>query len=224
MSDDFICPFCNHAIALTNETHRSYTRIFDGEMSHMLPVSSAPFSVYLDFYRCPHCNEESIVVTGAGTKVHGITRWIHPLSTAKQFPDYIPEQIRSDYNEACSIVDLSPKASATLSRRCLQGMIRDFWQVSGKANLYQEIDAISGKVDSATKNALNAVRQIGNIGAHMETDIDKIVDIDPNEAQTLLLLIERLLNAWYVDRHNTDELLAEINSINDAKQDQRSES
>ena len=52
-----------------------------------------------------------------------------PASKAKVFPDYIPVAIRDDYTEACAIKDLSPKASATLARRALQGMIRDFWQV-----------------------------------------------------------------------------------------------
>jgi hypothetical protein len=47
-------------------------------------------------------------------------------------PDYIPEQIKDDYYEACSILNLSPKASATLARRCLQGMIRDFWGITKK--------------------------------------------------------------------------------------------
>lgn len=50
-----------------------------------------------------------------------------PPSGAKAFPDFVPAAIRADYEEACLIVDLSPKASATLSRRALQGMIRDFW-------------------------------------------------------------------------------------------------
>ena len=57
-----------------------------------------------------------------------VKRWrLIPESDAKVFPDYIPQQIREDYVEASKIKELSPKASATLSRRCLQGMIRDFW-------------------------------------------------------------------------------------------------
>ena len=51
-----------------------------------------------------------------------------PPSQAKTFPTYIPQAIRDDYREACLILDLSPKASATLARRCLQGMLRDFWK------------------------------------------------------------------------------------------------
>lgn len=49
-----------------------------------------------------------------------------PPSFAQVWPEYVPAPIRSDYEEACAIRDPSPKASATLARRCLQGMIRDF--------------------------------------------------------------------------------------------------
>ncbi|MFH4289477.1 DUF4145 domain-containing protein, partial [Acinetobacter baumannii] len=71
---------------------------------------------------------------------------LKPNSSAKTFPDYIPKAVLDDYNEACLIRDLSPKASATLSRRCLQGMIRDYWGVS-KNTLNEEIKAIKDRID-----------------------------------------------------------------------------
>ena len=60
-----------------------------------------------------------------------ILTWsLRPQSSAKAFPQYIPGPVLQDYEEACLIAVLSPKASATLARRCLQGMIRDFWGIS----------------------------------------------------------------------------------------------
>jgi hypothetical protein len=56
-----------------------------------------------------------------------VRNWgLMPESDAKPQPDFIPKALVEDYTEACRIRDLSPKASATLARRCLQGMIRDF--------------------------------------------------------------------------------------------------
>ena len=55
---------------------------------------------------------------------------LFPISDAIIFPEYIPAQIRQDYGESCKIVSLSPKAFATLSRRCLQEIIRDFWSIN----------------------------------------------------------------------------------------------
>lgn len=122
-----------------------------------------------------------------------------PTSSAKVLPDYIPVMIREDYEEACAILGLSAKASATLARRCLQGMIRNFWQVNG-TNLYQEIEAIKSLIDPSVWDDINAVREIGNIGAHMEKDINLIVDIDEGEAKLLIELIENLIEEWYINR------------------------
>ena len=122
-----------------------------------------------------------------------------PPSKAKTFPFYIPQAILDDYREACLIQDLSPKASATLSRRCLQGILRDFWKVKA-GRLVDEIDQIKDKVDPETWAAIDAVRTIGNIGAHMEKDISIIVDVDPNETELLIGLVETLIREWYIAR------------------------
>lgn len=77
----------------------------------------------------------------------------------------MPGPIVEDYNEACLIRDLSPKASATLARRCLQGRIRDSWGLS-ENRLIDEIRKLSDKVDPETWAAIDAVRGVGNTGAH----------------------------------------------------------
>jgi hypothetical protein len=96
-----------------------------------------------------------------------------PPSSAKPQPDCIPKPIRDDYYEACAIRDLSPKASATTIRRCLQGMIRDFCGIS-KKRLIDEINELrtyiqNGKapagVQPDTIVAIDQVRELGNIGA-----------------------------------------------------------
>ena len=138
----------------------------------------------------------------------------------KQLPKYVPQPIVQDYEEACLIAELSPKASATLARRCLQGMIRDFWGIA-KANLSQEIDAIKDKVDPLTWTAIDGTRKIGNIGAHMEKDIDVIVEVDPDEARHLICLIEILVDDWYVARQRRIESLTTVKQIADAKEAQR---
>jgi Domain of unknown function (DUF4145) len=113
-----------------------------------------------------------------------------PASFARPQPSYVPEALRRDYEEACAIRDLSPKASATITRRCIQGVIRDFCGIS-KKRLVDEINELRIRVDNGnapagvqqdTVDAIDHVRSIGNIGAHMEADINVIVDVDPDEA------------------------------------------
>lgn len=123
-----------------------------------------------------------------------------PDSSARLFPNYIPKVILDDYKEACLIKNKSPKASATLARRCLQGMIRDFWKIKSDT-LNNEINQIKDKISFDLYEAINAIRRIGNIGAHMEKkDINVIIDVDPNEVQMLIELIENLFEEWYIKR------------------------
>lgn len=66
-------------------------------------------------------------------------------------------------------------------RRCLQGMIRDFWGIS-KRILFDEIQELKGKVTGSSWDAIDAIREIGNVGAHMEKDVNIVIDVEPEEA------------------------------------------
>jgi hypothetical protein len=149
------------------------------------------------------------------------TAWhLVPASEAKIYPEYIPKPVRDDYEEACLIRDLSPKASATLARRCLQGMIRDFHDIS-KGRLKDEINALKDRVAPLTWQAIDTVRSVGNIGAHMEKDINVIVDVDPQEAAMLIGLIEMLMEDWYINRHEREQQLSNIVALGEDKEQAR---
>ena len=174
----------------------------------------------INFFKCPNCGQYTVFAKGIGNAVKGVDLYIRPISVAKQFPEYIPQAIRQDYYEACAILKLSPKSSATLSRRCLQGMIRDFWEIN-ESNLKKAIDKLEDKISAKQWSVINAVRQIGNIGAHMEKDIDLIIEIDAGEAEKLIKLIELLLDQWYINRHEQEQLYDDILNINEIKQTER---
>lgn len=229
-NDNFNCPFCHAFFPKIDSSYRVRTPSFSHDDSQRIAFGRGEnikeddhftSTIAVEFALCPACGKTTIRITGLGKEVTGIKQNFHPFSNAKQYPKYIPISIRKDYEEASQIVNLSPKASATLSRRCLQGMIRDFWEISGKKNLYEEILAIQDKIDPQVAKVLNGVRKIGNIGAHMEKDINLIIDIDPGEANQLIKLIEYLMEQWYIKRHETNELLNSILTINGEKQEQR---
>lgn len=171
-----------------------------------------PCSVKLVFYHCDECQKNTIYVEGVG-ELEELKIPINPRYVCTHFPDYVPQAIRADYEEACAIKSLSPKASATLARRCLQGMIRDFWEVKpGKLNY--EINQLKGQVQPDLWDVIDSVRSIGNIGAHMEHDVNIIVDIDPDEADRLIKLIELLIKEWYIANYQRQELFASITELN----------
>lgn len=86
-----------------------------------------------------------------------------------------------------------------------------------KGRLFDEIEALEDKIDPDTWAAIDAVRKIGNIGAHMEKDINEIIDVDPEEAQLLIELIETLIKDWYIARFKRQEHLAKIKAAADSK-------
>ena len=209
------CPHCSHDTTITKSDYlRSYKEF------HYSPLPR----LYVEFIGCPNpeCLRYCLAValyqyeevedqteSDIQRKLVVKKQWnLVPPSDARSFPGYVPGAIRKDYEEACLIKDLSPKSSATLSRRCLQGMIRDFWKVKVKSKkLYDEIEAIKDQIDPLTWQAIHAVREMGNIGAHMKQDINLIVEVEPEEAGMLIGLIETLIKDWYINRHEREENL-----------------
>lgn len=221
----FQCPYCSMIMPISSETTQYRYPSFTSDLGHFNTGINNQYitrdsCLKITFYKCPNCNQHTIFAKGIGKDIEDVNLPIRPLSSAKQFPNYIPETIRNDYEEACSIINLSPKASATLSRRCLQGMIHDFWDIKLK-NLNQEITALKDKIPIDLWQSIDALRELGNIGAHMEKDTDVIVDIDPNEAEFLIKLIELLMKEWYINREERKQLFSNIISTNEEKQNQR---
>ncbi len=214
----FICPFCNNVFAIDSNSYQTQRINFDllGNKAY----SKDGFDYQLHLYKCPNCGEFTFYAEGVGTKVVNDFIKIRPTSDAKNFPAYIPKAIREDYEEACAIINLSPKSSATLARRCLQGMIHDFWGIHEKT-LNAEISALQPHVSASLWKVLDSIRKIGNIGAHMENDINLIVEIDPDEAQKLIKLIEYLIKEWYIERHEQEQLFDDIIGIAKDKEEKR---
>jgi hypothetical protein len=223
MATPWTCPHCSRQTTITDNDCQSSKL----NVTMKNPLGPQGFSVMAIACPNPECTKLTVIFTHSKIKEYIAggnwvddkqLNWLRliPESAARVLPEYIPKAIVSDYTEACLIVDKSPKASATLARRCLQGMIRDFFGVR-KDKLVDEIQAIKDKVDPLTWEAIDAVRSIGNIGAHMEKDINLIVDVDEGEAQELIQLIELLIDDWYVTRYNRQMQLASVMKIKAAK-------
>ena len=139
----FTCPYCSVVMPISRDTLYTQTPslYFKDGSPGIDRTDYAGGAIEIEYYICPNCRGITVFAHGRGEGVKSINTILQPQSLAKQYPDYVPEPIRNDYEEAWAIVNLSPKASATLSRRCLQNMIRDFWKIS-KNRLVDEIDAL----------------------------------------------------------------------------------
>ena len=131
--DNYICPFCGVAIPLTKDTHKAthvgFTPIVQGSISLQGPSRAqieqenkqrSENGIMAHVVKCPSCEKTSIYGIGISGDIVDEKYLIYPKSNAKQYPEYVPQSIRKDYQEAFEILNISPKASATLSRRCIQ--------------------------------------------------------------------------------------------------------
>jgi hypothetical protein len=219
------CPFCGQHTTLSTWEH-----VYQVWVDTRVKSKHGSQAIQLTFVSCANreCRElvvqaEMAEITSSGpggtTYKAPHTTWnLRPEANIKQFPDYVPKAILADYREACLVQVASPKASATLSRRCLQGMIRDFWSVRPQ-KLFQEINAIKDRVDPETWRAIDGVRLIGNVGAHMEHDVNLIVDVEPEEAELLIQLVETLIQDWYINRHERSKRMSALTAAAQKKKE-----
>lgn len=120
-------------------------------------------------------------------------------STRTPLPQEVPEAFASDYIEACLVLADSPKASAALSRRCLQNLLRKKANIK-HGNLSDEIEEVMESLPAHLQEAIDAVRNIGNFAAHSmkSTNTGEIIEVELGEAEWLLDTLEGLFDFYFV--------------------------
>jgi hypothetical protein len=118
-------------------------------------------------------------------------------------PVEVPPQFSVDYAEACLVLPDSAKAAAALGRRCLQNLLRDHVGIKVKSgNLAEEIQAVmdSGKLPSDLTESIDAIRNVGNFGAHpmKSQHSGEVLDVEPGEAEWTLDVLEELFDFYFV--------------------------
>ena len=130
------------------------------------------------------------------------TFFIYPKSSLRPpCPPEVTKIFAEDYTEACLVISDSPKASAALSRRCLQSILREVAKVKHD-NLYNEIQEVidSKALPSQIVEVIDAVRNIGNFAAHplKSEKTGEILPVEPVEAEWNLDVIEALFDFYFV--------------------------
>lgn len=149
--------------------------------------------------KCPAC-ERVIISLIAGQSYLDILAWPRGIARAP-LPAEVPTEFAADYREACLVFSDSPKASAALSRRCVQRLLRDNAGVK-PSDLSKEIDDVlaSKALPSDLAAAIDAIRNIGNFAAHPQksTNTGAIIEVEPGEAEWLLDVLESLFDFCFV--------------------------
>jgi len=219
MAGEWQCQYCNLRCELPEDAvQRSGATL-------LMENAAGPRVFFLTLTVCPNRNCRQLHAALAmyelkkderGTLAPGpspLKRWqLIPSTSARQLPDFVPEAVKKEYEQATGIKEISPDAAATMARRCLQNIVRDFWNVREKF-LSEELDAVKEKIDPDTWRAIESVRQTGHIGRHMEKAINLVVDTEPDEPDVLLGLIEYLIDEWYVARRQRQERLNKFKGL-----------
>jgi hypothetical protein len=169
------------------------------------------------FETCPKCKLAIIALhiqPNPGVSPAPIRYLIYPKGVARSpLPPEVPDTFVGDYREACLVLSDSPKASAALSRRCLQHVLREAGKTTRK-DLAEQIDETIPKVPSYVGDLLHGVRVLGNFAAHpmKSTNTGEIIDVEPGEAELLLDTLETVFDFYFVQPARTREKRDAINA------------
>ena len=97
------------------------------------------------------------------------------------------------------MLPFSPKASAALSRRCLQTVLREAGQTKAK-DLSAQINEVFPTLPTNIAPNVDAIRVVGNFAAHpMKSEATgAIIDLEPGEAEWNLDVLDSLFDYYYV--------------------------
>jgi hypothetical protein len=204
------CPHCSVAIHESLTAHHTALvkeSVHDGKF---IPQ----FQWTILHQQCPECNGSILYLYknfGGGPTQSFL---VYPRSSSRPVPAEVTDPYRQDFVEACMVLPFSPKASAALSRRCLQAILRDKAGAT-KKDLFDQIEEVagSGKVPSHIAVDLHAVRNIGNFAAHPQksTASGAILDVEPGEAEWNLDVLESLFDFYFVQPALSAKRKAELN-------------
>jgi hypothetical protein len=155
--------------------------------------------------RCPNCGKPIVLAEIQSGEESPHHRLVHPFNIVRTVPSEVPKEIQKDFLEAASVLSTSEKASAALSRRCLQNLLTDRGY-KGK-DLSKQIDAALKDLPTTMGENLDAIRNIGNFAAHPMKfrSSGLIVDVEPEEANWNLDVLEQLFDFFYVQPNKAKE-------------------
>lgn len=223
MKSSIKCPFCGVNYS-TFDDNISYMLIYTNNngLNHYIvsghtrtfsinkTIKAHPDIIILFMCVCPNCKKTYSYIRKIGSQYKEDSSNIvnispaMPLYKISKYSKYVPKEIFTDYKEAYGVLYTSPQSSATLSRRILEEIIENYFNITN-GTLFNKINELSNtnKLDEGTINTIHDLRKIGNIGAHMKEKRNKIIRIDNvGEARILLKMIELLFDKTYVAHAN----------------------
>ena len=173
---------------------------------------------------CPSCKQAIIkLLNGPGVPAQNgnfftngykaiFLAW--PQSSSRPCPSEVPPDVAADFREASSVLHASPQASAALTRRGLQQVLRDYAHTKSK-DLVDQIQEVidGGHIPASLSDQLDAVRVIGNFAAHplKSKNSGAILAVEPHEAEWNLDVMEAVFDHYFVKPAQAQARKASLN-------------
>ena len=193
------CPHCQTTVKFENPSHNEWT-------GASAVIASGPYRVISTHSQCPQCLKFIITVEefhtdpSTGIEQQQAQRVIWPLTSGRDpVPPDIPSHIAQDYAEAAHVLAISSKASAALSRRCLQIVLSEAGKTRAR-DLADQIQEVLPSLPTRIAENLDAVRAIGNFAAHpiKSKATGTIVEVEAGEAEWNLDVLDALFDHYYI--------------------------
>ena len=167
------CPACEIAI------HESW-----GELGPR--VADEPGSAQISAMSCPSCGRALIRYQWIPGPPGGIG---------------MLDRLRRDYGDATATLPVSAQASAALSRRIIQHVLREVGSYTAR-DLSKQIEAFVADIETPSQISenLDYLREIGNFAAHpmKSTHTGEVMPVEPGEADWALEMVDSLFDFYYV--------------------------
>lgn len=226
-----ICPHCNIGV------HPSPNTV---KISRFTRKDGTRYEWQMQYQQCPECGEVFIYLDGCSVTPGptGVNEnpFLGPVGTPYTTPEVVqpaekhlmiwpqdgsricpaevPDPLRKDFHEAAAVLPRSAQASAALTRRCLQYLLKEYAKTKAK-DLAAQIDEVisSNTLSSTLSEQLDAVRNIGNFAAHPQksTNTGEIIEVEPQEAEWNLDVLDELFVHYFVKPAQLQKRRSDLN-------------
>lgn len=160
----------------------------------MLPSSILAFCI------CQSCKKPSLWYKNS---------LVYPIQNAVEDPNpLMPPEVMEIYNEARSVLNLSPRSSAALLRLGLEKLLP--YLGAKKGNINQMIKQLvqERKVIGKLQEAMDTLRVVGNDAVH-----PGLIDLEGRDNRDVSLALFKILNFIVAETLESDETINELYSL-----------
>ena len=193
---------CPHCLVSFHDDWTAWSYVSKGGRSHQYNDSMGIFGIRTT--ECPECKQLICNVdrTLRADLKKRTTITAYPKATARPVAPEVDATFANDFREACLVIVDSEKASAALSRRCLQNLLIEKAGTRETRNLAGQIQEVLdlNTLPSHLARAIDGVRVIGNFAAHpiKSAHTGEVIEVEPGEAEWLLDTLEGFFDFYFV--------------------------